>query len=176
MKKHAGNGVKYRGNPKQQLLDNIVKNEITGCWLWQAGKFSQSGYGQFNNKLISKSPTTAHKAAWIIFKGQVPEKMMVLHKCDNRQCCNPEHLYIGNNSDNMIDRSKRGYVHQRKLDENKVREIRQLRQNGWSWGNLAKRYGVNKSAVFQAGMGLSWSFIDEPIPTVIIPCGRRPGS
>ena len=74
---------------------------------------------------------------------------------------------------NMIERSQRGYVHQRKLDEDKVRELRQLRQNGWGWKRLAKRYGVNQTSIIQAATGESWSFVDEPIPSYVGTVGRN---
>lgn len=167
---HAGNGLQYRGNPRKQLEDNIAKNPVTGCWLWQ-GSYFPTGYGQFNNKMLQKSPTTSHRASWEIHNGRIPDGLMVLHKCDDRRCVNPEHLYLGTNQDNMIDRSKRGRVHQRRLDEGKVREMRQLRQAGWPWRQLAERYGVAMNAVISATMGTSWAYIDEPIPTVKIKSG-----
>lgn len=168
-----GNGVKFRGDPKAQLYDRISKNPITGCWNWIGGLFTANGYGQFNNKEISSKPTTAHRASWIIHNGPIPTGMMVLHKCDNRKCVNPDHLHLGDNQANMIERSQRGYVHQSKLDEAKVREMRQLRQQGWSWRKLAERYNVAHNAVIEATTGKSWSWIDEPIPTYVGKPGRR---
>ena len=115
MKKHNGNGVKFRGKPKEQLYAYISKNPITGCWIWEGALFRQSGYGQICNKALDKSPTTAHRASWQIHNGPIPEGKMVLHKCDVRRCVNPEHLYVGDNADNMKDRSERGRVHQRRF-------------------------------------------------------------
>ena len=166
------NGVQYRGKPKEQLYDNIVKNPTTGCWLWQGAIFKTSGYGQFNNRALQKCPTTAHRASWEIHNGPIPEGKMVLHKCDIRLCVNPEHLYTGNNSDNMIDRSKRGYVHQMRLNVDKVREMRQLRQQGWSWRKLAAKYDVHMNAIREATLGKTWAHVDEPIPTYVGKPGR----
>ncbi len=73
----------------------------------------------------------------------------------------------------MIDRSKRGYVHQRKFTEADVREMRQLRQKGWPWRKLAARYNVHLNAVVWATMGKSWAWVDEPIPTIKTPVGKR---
>ena len=137
--------------------------------------FKGSGYGQFGNRALAKSPTTAHRASWEIHNGPIPDGMMVCHKCDNRKCVNPDHLYLGTNADNMRDRSQRGYVHQMRLDEAKVREMRQLRQQGWSWRKLAARYGVHHNAIVEATMGRSWAYVDEPIPTIVIAPGRRRG-
>ncbi len=172
MNKHRGNGIEFRGKPKEQLYSRISKNEITGCWNWVGALFQGTGYGQFSNKALAESPTTAHKASWVIHNGPVPDGLFVCHHCDNRKCVNPDHLYLGTNSQNMIDRSKRGYVHQRALTEDAVREMRQLRQKGWSWRKLADRYGVQMNAVRFATLGKSWSFVDEPIPTIVIKGGR----
>lgn len=168
-----GNGSQYRGNPRAQLYDRISKNTLTGCWNWIGGLFVKTGYGQFNNKAISNKPVTAHRASWIIHNGPIPDGMMVLHECDNRKCVNPEHLHLGDNQANMIERSQRGYVHQRRLDETKVREMRQLRQQGWGWMKLARRYGVAQNSVIEATMGRSWAWIDEPIPTYVGKSGRN---
>jgi len=175
VKEHRGNGVEFRGDPKGQLLSRISKNPTTGCWIWMGALFQGSGYGQFSNRELSKSPTTAHRAAWEILKGPIPAGKMVLHKCDNRKCVNPDHLYCGSNAENMRDRSLRGYVHQMRLDEGKVREMRKLRQAGWPWRKLAAKYDVHTNAIIEATMGRSWAYVDEPIPTIKIGPGRRKG-
>ena len=130
--------------------ENYVKNEITRCWIWtgpkHGGKKAPTGYGQMTRKEL-KGSVPAHRVSWLLHKGPIPEGLMVCHTCDNRICVNPDHLYLGTNADNMRDRSQRGYVHQRRLDEAKVREMRQLRQQGWSWRKLAARYGVYIHAV-----------------------------
>jgi hypothetical protein len=172
---HRGNGLKFRGKPREQLYSRISKNEVSGCWNWLGALFKGSNYGQFCNREVSKSPTTAHRASWEIHKGPIPAGKMVCHTCDNRKCVNPEHLYLGTNSENMRDRSKRGYVHQMRLDEAKVREMRQLRQIGWSWRKLAARYGVHVNAVVEATTGKTWAYVDEPVPTIKIGPGRRNG-
>jgi hypothetical protein len=155
--------------------ENYVVNALTGCWIWTGPKHggrSGTGYGQMTRKELGPA-MPAHRASWILNRGPIPDGVMVCHKCDNRICVNPDHLYLGTNADNMRDRSQRGYVHQMRLDEAKVREMRQLRQQGWSWRKLAARYGVHHNAVVDATMGRSWAYVDEPIPTIVIGPGRR---
>lgn len=158
--------------------ESYVVNTVTGCWIWtgpkHGGKKNPSGYGQMTRKELGPA-MPAHRASWILNKGPIPDGMMVCHTCDNRICVNPSHLYLGTNGDNMRDRSLRGYVHQMRLNEAKVREMRQLRQQGWSWRKLAARYDVHVNAVVEATMGRSWAYVDEPIPTIVTKPGRHKG-
>ena len=75
----------------------------TDCWEWTACK--SHGYGQLhsNGKLIR-----AHRLSWIIHHEQIPSELLVLHKCDNPGCVNPSHLFLGTQSDNLRDASKKG--------------------------------------------------------------------
>lgn len=74
-----------------------------GCWNWTGAVWS-SGYGQF---YIDGSMYGAHRVSWIINHGLIPDGKLVLHKCDNRLCVNPDHIYIGNYSNNISDRATR---------------------------------------------------------------------
>jgi len=75
------------------------------CWEW-LGFIGKNGYGQF--RLTTKKNEFAHRASYFLFKGLIPNKMLVLHKCDNRKCVNPSHLFLGTYKDNIIDCIKKG--------------------------------------------------------------------
>ena len=75
------------------------------CWLWIRG-LDSAGYGQCYFYGRYKS-TGAHRVAWELTNGPIPFDKSILHKCDNRKCCNPNHLYVGTQADNMRDRAER---------------------------------------------------------------------
>lgn len=73
------------------------------CWNWTAGTFAQ-GYGQF---WWNGGPQKAHRMAFELTNGSIPEGTFILHSCDNRLCCNPAHLRAGTHMDNMTDMTRR---------------------------------------------------------------------
>lgn len=80
---------------------NVAKNTQNGCWEWKLRPMSD-GYGVL--VIGGKVWVLAHRLAWVLKYGSIPEGQCVLHKCDNRICVNPEHLFLGDNLDNIEDR------------------------------------------------------------------------
>lgn len=77
----------------------FVKKTET-CWLW-TGARTNFGHGVFKNKIATGN--LAHRFSYALHFESIPSKKMILHKCDNPDCVNPEHLYLGNHKDNMRD-------------------------------------------------------------------------
>ena len=101
-----------------------------GCWEWTASLFSATGYGQF--ALTSTKPETAHRMAWVLTNGDITDGLFVLHKCDNRKCCNPDHLFLGTHQDNITDMCQKGrYVgplgYRATLEQKKDRKVRMVK-------------------------------------------------
>ena len=99
---------------------------------------------------------------------EVPEGKLVLHRCDNPGCVNPDHLYIGNHQDNMDDKMKRGrHVliygtdnHNAKLTDENVRNIR--KEYGMkTQGVLAEEYGVSQSTISNVTRRKKWKHVED---------------
>lgn len=93
-------------NPEaiKRFTEKFHKGEQNDCWNWLAGKV-RDGYGFFS---VNGNLHKAHRVSWVIYRGDIPEGMSVLHHCDNRACINPNHLYLGTHQDNMRDMVRRG--------------------------------------------------------------------
>lgn len=91
-------------------LKNYKINESTGCWEWM-GAHLQNGYGFAKLMCYKKGKKrnfTAHRLFYEHYKGKIPKGLLVCHHCDNRICCNPEHLFLGTHKDNMQDMMIKG--------------------------------------------------------------------
>lgn len=151
--------------------DRNVYGDIGQCWVWTSGK-DLRGYGCFN-----KAPgeaTRAHRYSWAITVGPVPDGLSVLHRCDERACVRPDHLFLGDQGDNMRDmaakgrqwvqlnpeRHFRGEQHPNAaLTETSVIEARRRHAAGESFGAIARNLGVNRSSVARAVLRKSWKHV-----------------
>jgi hypothetical protein len=91
-------------NLRSVIERRTTRIPMSGCWLWE-GSVQSRGYGDLR---LDKCHYTAHRASYLAFVGEVPDGMHVCHKCDVRLCCNPAHLFLGSNSDNIADSMRKG--------------------------------------------------------------------
>lgn len=112
----------WQGVNKEGPIHPVLK---TKCWSWIGTKFA-SGYG----KIVSPIEVRAHRFSFKLLVGDIPDNLYVLHRCDNRECVNPEHLFLGNHLKNMKDMTDKGRQAKgeksnlHKLSEKEVLEIR----------------------------------------------------
>lgn len=149
-------------NIEERLLDNCIPEPNSGCWLWTAST-STGGYGQIR---VGGKKRGTHRVAYETWVGSIPEGLCVCHKCDVRDCINPEHLFLGTYKDNVRDMMKKGRIavgnrhgsrtHPEsvlrgekqwnvKLTEGKVLEIRS--RIGERQIDLAQEFGVSRPVI-----------------------------
>lgn len=130
---------------------------MSGCWLWTSS-YTSNGYGEISiGGRSNREVLRAHRLSWAIFRGPIPEGMLVCHKCDNPPCCNPDHLFLGTQSDNMRDMVRKGRnsgVRAKgenngasKLTEAQISEMRSLYNTCWTQAEIARRFGVGTGTV-----------------------------
>lgn len=144
--------------PKRQPLEDRFWQRVDGwsiadCWLW-TGDINGYGYGRLALGGRNDRSALAHRVAYMLFVGPIPDDLFVCHHCDNRRCVNPHHLYLGTparNSRDMVERNRSSIGNRNgsaKLTESQVKEIRNLHQLGLSQGKIAKRFNVQQSLIF----------------------------
>lgn len=150
--------------PKQTLKEGFEKFVIRqdGCWDWK-GCCANPGYGQFRHNMKRER---AHRASWIIHFGEIPNGMHVLHKCDNRKCSNPEHLFLGSQKDNNLDTisknrhpffGKKGSLNHRSvLKEHEVIQIKSMLKSNMLQKNIAKIFNIHPVTVSNINLEKSW--------------------
>jgi len=87
-----------------ESLRRRTKVGETGCWEWQGAK-DRKGYGQV---MIARKVVRTHRLMWQLAVGLIPAGLCVLHRCDCPPCCNPDHLFLGTDADNVADRVAKG--------------------------------------------------------------------
>lgn len=155
---------------RERLADKTMPEPNSGCWLF-TGALHRDGYGCIGGEGGSQKKW-AHRVAWELENGPIPPGMFICHRCDNRACVNPAHLFLGTTADNVNDmlrkkRNPRGAkVGGAKLSDAGVAAIRSAYANSladgrahWGQRKLAKEYGVSSSTVGRAARGETWQHV-----------------
>lgn len=140
---------------------------MSGCWLWTGAVRGPKGhqYGHIRLGGIDQPITAAHRVSWELANGRRPcTDEVVMHKCDNPLCVNPDHLALGTLSDNTRDSVTKGRFNRpsgerhvnAKLTDVSVRDIRTRRHSAKYY---ASKYGVNEITVYNVMSGVAWKHV-----------------
>jgi len=145
---------------RKRFEAKFVKGLNSDCWLWEGGT-SGKGYGQVWNE---QKQEKAHRAAWKLYRGEIPKGLCVCHSCDTPLCVNPNHLWLGSQAENIRDMHAKGRGkqqngeahHNAKLTEEDVRAIRASLQSS---RKLALIFNISSSQVSRIKHREHWKYL-----------------
>lgn len=145
----------------------VERIPFMGCWAWM-GATHNRGYGVIGRGGRGLGNERAHRTAYRLYRGEIPEDKIILHKCGNANCVNPWHLEAGTYKENAQDTVRMGRQFQpdnsgenakwAKLNEIQVKEIMLAKGGKRGVGtSLARKFNVSKSAIYQIWSGKNWN-------------------
>jgi hypothetical protein len=139
-----------------KLFAKVKRVETSDCWLW-GGRTTQKGYGHMDN---GRKVIIVHRFMYEQLHGiTLTSEEHVLHSCDTPHCCNPSHLRVGTNQENILDKLERDRSG-KKLNIQKVREIKMLLKQRKTHKEIAVLYGVNQSNITRISTGARWGHVN----------------
>lgn len=164
-------GIRSGKGKRHSLAEKLAARTVvspSGCWE-VSGAALHSGHVQLSEGSPSGRDfhrVRAHVFAWEQANGQrAPQGMVVMHRCDNPRCVNPDHLRLGTQRDNILDSIRKGrynvFGHQ-KLNAQQVLQIRQLRAKGWTQRAIATKFGISRNHVSAIEHKQVWAHLDDP--------------
>lgn len=153
--------MKTLGRPpltREQFMAKLVRNEATGCLEWQGLK-NRGGYGKTT---IRGKDWNVHRYVWTLVNGPIPDGLLVCHKCDNPQCAEPEHLFLGTTKDNSEDMVRKGRsLKGERNNKSKLTpdDVRAIRASNERQVDLAARYGVAQNMISKIKLRRFWQHV-----------------
>jgi hypothetical protein len=145
---------------KKQIsfFSRVLENKENGCWEWN-GTLTGNGYGH----CMMLDERKAHRVSYRLHCGDITPGMVIMHKCDNRICVNPEHLQQGTHKENMADMKEKGRatrIKKPRLTEEQVKEIYLSKS---SISKLTAEYNMNIRTIERIRSGKLWSKITKDL-------------
>lgn len=159
---------------KDRFLSKVEKVE-SGCWIWKGKVNKHNGYGYAWR--IGGGEQLAHRRSYELHVGPIPEGLYVLHKCDVTKCVNPDHLYVGTQTENMLDASIRGRISRGVKHHTKLRpeavpkgeaqwkhivteaDVRFIRASTLGQKTLCKMFGLSQPAISNIITRKNWKHV-----------------
>lgn len=156
---------------KEKMFDMFTSRvyKTDTCWIWKGFK-DKYGYGVIK---VKGKFYKAHRLSFMLFNGEIPEGLLICHKCNIRDCVNPEHIYAGTGSDNQKDAVKAGtsnFIKNKqtgsnnygaKLNEEQVKEIKKLIKQEFRLSDIASLFKVTRRAIGHIKSGRNWKHVNE---------------
>jgi hypothetical protein len=148
---------------EQRFWPKVDRQGPDECWPW-VGRRNHAGYGRL---WWEGRAQLAHRVAWQLTTGPIPEGLSVLHKCDFPACCRPAHLFLGTIADNNADRDRKGRTARMPgasnprtdLSDEDIMQIRARLQNGEYRSDIARDFSLSAGQISQIGRGATWGHL-----------------
>ena len=163
--------TEYTSKDRLRFWDKVnIPSDPDKCWEWQACKY-ETGYGQIR---VNGHKMRTHRVSYELKYGDIPDGLFVCHKCDNRACCNPAHLFLGTQKDNMQDMVRKGRANRTEfqsvsrpgvlnsslLTKEQVLYIRDCHNSKrFSQIELARQFGVATTTINRVVNRKSWKHV-----------------
>jgi hypothetical protein len=154
---------------QRRFWSKVKIGDFHECWEWERSCYS-NGYGRFDIAVqkVAKPRSIAlmtHRVAYFLTNKNLPDNMCVCHSCDNPKCCNPDHLFLGTQVENLNDMIAKGRkavgekVNFAKLKESEVVEIRRLYAAGLTQQAIAAKFKVGRPGISHIVNRVSWKHV-----------------
>lgn len=143
---------------KEHILENVRIDPISKCWNWNNGK-ADFGYGTIreNDRIVR-----VHRRAYELWIGPIPKGILACHKCDNPACCNPDHIFLGTDLDNMTDACEKGRFplgESRPNSKLTSEQVLKIRKSSGKQSEMAISYGVSAGTINRVVHGRTYRSI-----------------
>lgn len=155
------------GSLQDRLDRHSMPEPNSGCQIWLSSSRNAYGHGHMG---VGGVTIMAHRVAWMLSHGPIPDGMLVLHRCDTPGCINPNHLFLGTYQDNQDDKVRKGrqargakLAHPRARGERNgnakltAEIVRAIRASDESQRKIATRYGVTQAIISKIKRNEVWT-------------------